>query len=210
MQVNAISNQNFKGATVAAEGNHQYPLNPGFNQQMQVLDKIVGKVNSDVHPSTIVATVGAVLATAMAVRKLTPVARRFAVKSGEVIATGATKAFTGIVNKFKKNKIDSQKALEAISNGSKKLINGSNEIIDGAENSKIISKIGDFVDTVLAKEKGTTQEVLNKIGIKDGISLFDAGVAVAAGALTLDPVSDKVEERNDQKDIIDAFSELLN
>ena len=104
MQVNAISNQNFKGATVAAEGNHQYPLNPGFNQQMQVLDKIVGKVNSDVHPSTIVATVGAVLATAMAVRKLTPVARRFAVKSGEVIATGATKAFTAIVNTFKKNK----------------------------------------------------------------------------------------------------------
>ncbi len=203
MQVNAISNQNFKGATITAEGNHQYPLNPEFNQQMQVLDKIVGKVNSDVHPSTIVATVGAVLATAMAVRKLTPVARRFAVKSGEVIATGATKAFTGIVNKFKKNKINSQKALDAISNGSKKLINGN-------ENSKVAQKIGDFVDTVLAKEKGTTQEVLNKVGIKDGASLFDAGVAVAAGALTLDPVSDKVEERNDQKDIIDAFSELLN
>lgn len=203
MQVNAISNQNFKGATIAAEGNYQYPLNPEFNQQMQVLDKIAGKVNSDVHPSTILATVGAVLATAMAVRKLTPVARRFAVKSGEVIATGATKAFTGIVNTFKKNKIDSQKALDAISNGSKKLI-------DGNENSKVAQKIGDFVDTVLAKEKGTTQEVLNKVGIKDGASLFDAGVAVTAGALTLDPVSDKVEERNDQKDIIDAFSEILN
>lgn len=222
MQANAIDGQNFKGSTIVvrrktAEPNQENNKNtkiyqeskldkflePDFNQQLQALDKIVGKVNSDVHPSTIIASIAAVFAAAMAVRKLTPIARRFAVKSSEIIATGATKAFTAIANKFRKNKIDSQKTIEAISNYSEKLIKGNND-------SKVAQKIGDFVDTVLAKEQGTTEALLRKIGIKDGASLFDAGTAVVAGALTLDPVSDKVEERNDQKDIIDAFGEILN
>ncbi len=235
MQVNAIDNQNFKGATIVVKKrmakpaqeniadtesrqetktskantekqetkfNDNFLIDPEFNKQIKVLDKIVEKVNSDVHPSTIIATIIAVLTAAYSVRKLTPIARRFFVKSGEVIASASTKAFGAIVNKFKKKPINVDGALEKIATQSSKLINEN-------KNSKLPQQIGEFVDTVIGRENGKTEALLRKVGIKDGASLFDAGVAIAAGAITLDPVSDKVEEHNDRKEIINAVSEII-
>jgi len=203
MQINAINTQSFKGSAYAAENERPVTMDPNFNKQLEVLDKIADKANSDVHPSTVIATVIAVATAAVSVHKLVPYARRFAVKAGEAISQGATKAFAAIANKFKKNKIDVSETLQNISSKATKLI-------EGNPDSKLPKKIGDFFGPVLGKSSEEVQEfVTTKIGVKNGAEAFDALAAVAAGALTLDPVSDKVEEHNDAKDIVDGIAEML-
>ena len=200
MNVNAVNSMSFKSNSAYAE-HPQMPVLP--QETMDTLNKIADKANSDVHPSTIIATCVAVVAAAYSVKNLIPYARRAAVQVGKVISETAVKSYTAIANKFKKNKIDPTKTLDDISSRAKELINGK-------KGSELPKNIADFVAPILGKSSEEVQQfITKKLNVNNGIEAFDAAAALAAGALTLDPVSDKVEEHNDAKDIVDGIAEML-
>ena len=204
MQVNAINSMNFKGAGAYAEYPQSMPtIAP---DTLAVLDKLADKAKSDVHPSTVIATVLAVTTAALSVRKLVPYVRRLAVTLGEEASKFITKTTGEIINKFKKeNPIDIQKAVNSIKDYADKLRKGNPD-------SKLIQNATEFVSKISGK---TTDELadfgkgLEKAGIKNGVDAFDTAIALGAGALTLDPVSDKVEEHNDTRDILEGMAEFL-
>ena len=88
--------------------------------------------------------------------------------------------------------------------------NKAKELINGKEGSQLPKKIGDFFGPIFDKSSEDVQKIVtDTLKIKNGVDAFDAAVALGAGALTLDPVSDKVEEHNDTKDIIEGMSQIL-
>lgn len=206
MQINAINSTNF-GSTIKAEGQKSLPaLPPDIQEQLTVLDKLADKAKSDVHPSTIVATVVAVATAALSVRKVIPYARRFAVTLGEEATKLIAKVSSEVANKFKKqDKIDVNRVLDSIASKADKLR-------DGNPDSKLVEKITKFASKISGKSSEDLADLtkgLEKAGIKNGVDAFDTALALGAGALTLDPVSDKVEEHNDTKDIIEGIAEFL-
>ena len=205
MQINAISNQNF--GSNAAYGQYQNHPNTQMSE-IELLDRLADKVNSDVHPSTIMATVAAVVLAAKSARGLVPIARRLTVKAGEVVAKGVAQA----VNYFKKGgEEDLAKRFNKIRQKAEVLYNNHKKG-DVPQPSKFMEKVKEFASDILGNENGQTDAFMNglkKAKITNGVEAFDAAASVAVGAAVLDPTSDKIEQLNDTADIIEGIGAIV-
>lgn len=204
MQVNSINAQNFKGTTLATPAKNFPTQNGEYSQEIELLDKLADKARSDVHPSTIIATIAAVLLAAKTAHKIIPHLRRGIITLAEPIVKGTSKLCADIANKFKKtDKIDTEKLIGNISQKADKLRQGNTE-------SKLLDNVSSLTKKITNSDE-TAQKVkanLEKAGIKNGIEAFDAAVAVAAGAVALDPASDKAEEIADDYAIAQGIAEI--
>lgn len=205
MQINALNSVSFKGKTQTPDTQRRPQFNnQGLQENMDLLDEVVAKANSNVHPSTIVYTALGTIATGLAAVKFTKFGRRAVVTLGENAAKLAAQAGAKINSSVKKVEVDST----ALGNKIDRISQKSEELRNGKGN-RIITGLRDFVEKVFDNDKAEAFDtILNKAGVEKDIHLVDAAAGVAAGALMLDPASDALENNADRRDILNAVETI--
>ncbi len=142
------------------------------------------------------------VAAGAGVKGLTKLGRRLTVTMGESLSQAAVKAYSNTADAAAK-KFDLAATQE-------KITKNANLLRDGDPNSNFLGGVRSFVEKVTnnPQKADDTVNVLNKIGIKDGVSAFDMGAGVVAAGIVADPVSDKAENHFDIKDVTEALKAL--
>ena len=204
MQVNSVSSLNFRAneSNFTPESEYDNCGIPIYTESdMDSFKKVVDKTESNVNPVTIVVTAITTLLAAISVKKFVPVLRRSVVKFSQLAADGFTKL------KGKVKKLDAQEVSEKIAKRADKV----KEMFakENTEDSKMLGGIKDFVSDIFGKETGEkTEKVLRNIGVVNKTGVVDAATASVIAATTIDPVSDNVEERADNRTIKKAYDEI--
>lgn len=209
MQVSSISNQvRFKGVDEIGEIKVADSAKIDVDKvgaSIDQFEKIAQKVNSDVSPITVISAVVAACAAAKSVQKIMPYIRKGAVTAGEYIAKGSVSLASGVKKLFTKKSINKEGAFSGITNLANKMRN-----LGGQENTKMMNGIDGFV------RKNFGDDLADKITgfmrgqkLTSGTALTDAALALGAGAMIMDPVSDGVEGTVDGHKLARAASELI-
>lgn len=211
MQINALNSVNFAGKTQPADNQRRASFsNQNLQENMDLLDEVVAKANSNVHPSTIVYTALGTVATGLAAVKFTKFGRKAIVTLGENVAKLAAKAGAGFNSKFKKVDVDAN----ALAGKIDKITQRSEELRNGSSN-RLITGLHNFVEKVFDSNDDKTKSqvfdtILDKAGVKKDVNLIDVAAGATAGALMLDPASDALENNADRRDILDAVESIAS
>ncbi len=231
MQIGAINSTNFKGSK---------PINKGYSEDKTALqksltktklsseevseivvnfDEAVKKINSNVHPATIFATVVAAVGVAKGSSKLVPVARRAVVTVGEEVSALGTKAFGKVANLVKKGSFDTDKAVNNIHNFSaanlrvnnQEIAKSEEKLAKAAKESGFIKFVEKYTGQILGEQKAqAVKQTMIKNNMYNGAGIFDAATAFAIGLGVVDGASDKAEGALDKKDLKNLIENTLS
>lgn len=181
------------------------------------LDDFLAKTQQNVHPLTIIASLGAVFIAAKSASKIVPMIRKGGVKIAEIVSGFVVKAFSKVANFVKKDSFNPQKPLDEISKISKALMVDNNALkkedkLDKVTNKKVLKKVQKHLGDVIGKKKAQKLvDTLKEHKIVNAAGIFDFVVSSAIGLSVIDRISDKTENALDGIDIktfIQALEEV--
>ena len=227
MEINAVSPQNFKSQyifsddfdtndaidaeyielTPEAEDTFESSTTEAINNKEQEKKrfftdkyrKAVEKARQDVHPATIFASVGLMLAAALKGKKVVSYVRKGVVTLGEYGAKAAINVTGSVLNKLKKPDTASKVLAKK-----DKITKGAEVLRDKncAKNEKMLDGIKNAVAKLTDEKKGESiKNFLTKNNITNPVRLFDAAIASLVGISAVDKTSDVVENALDNYDI---------
>lgn len=206
MQVGKLSSQSFQANNLRNQVVAKAQTCPECNQEFdKKLNEAVNKANSDVHPLTILLSIGSAAGVGLGLMKGVPVARRIASKGAEALALTGVKVAGKVAEVVKKGDVFNKQAkLDKITAAFDSYF----EKFDVTD-TKMMEGFTKFFKQILGENGGKKViETMTKNNITNKGKLLDLAVATGVSYKAIDHVSDKTEEHLDTKDILKVIADF--